>query len=106
MPRLGDPMLGNIGGCPNTPPMAETQPPVVVLQDHYTPEDMDELIVTLVDGAKNPIADERYILKKPDGTKEEGKTDSQGKIHVKKTISGVGKVIFPDREGGVSFVEE
>ncbi len=106
VPRLGDPMLGNIGGCPNTPPMAETQPPVVVLQDHYTPEDMDELIVTLVDGAKNPIADERYILKKPDGTKEEGKTDSQGKIHVKKTISGVGKVIFPDREGGVSFVEE
>lgn len=106
VPRLGDQMLGNIGGCPNTPPMAEIQPPIVVLPDHYTPEDMDELIVTLVDGAENPIAGERYILKKPDGTKEEGKTDSQGKIHIKKTISGVGKVIFPDREGGVSFVEE
>lgn len=105
VPRLGDQMVGNIGGCPNTPPAAELQPPIVVTPDHFTPEDMDELLVTLVDKTGNPIAGERYILKKPDGTREEGQTDSQGKIHVKKTIKGVGKVVFPDRKGGVSYVE-
>lgn len=104
VPRLGDQMIGNIGGSPNTPPMAEIQPPIAVQPARFTPDDMDELIVILVDGRKKPIANERYILKKPDGTKEEGKTDSEGKIRVKNTIKGVGKVVFPDRKGGVTHV--
>jgi uncharacterized Zn-binding protein involved in type VI secretion len=105
VPRLGDQMLGNIGGAPNTPPMAEIQPPIVVQPDHFAPDDLEELNFTLVDRGKNPIAGERYVLKKPDGTKEEGTTDSQGKIHVAKTIPGVGSVTFPDLEGGLTFVE-
>ena len=105
VPRLGDQMLGNIGGAPNASPMAELQPSIVVLSDHYTPEDMDELIIKLVDGKGTPIANEHYILKKPDGVREEGKTDDQGKIHIKKTIYGIGNVIFPDRRGGISYVE-
>jgi uncharacterized Zn-binding protein involved in type VI secretion len=105
VPRLGDQMLGNIGGAPNTPPMAEIQPPIVVLPDRFTPDDMDELIVTLVDRGGEPVKNERYILKKPDGTREEGKTDGQGKIHVRKTIKGVGKVVFPDVKGRIAFVE-
>jgi uncharacterized Zn-binding protein involved in type VI secretion len=105
VPRLGDQMIGNIGGSANTPPMAELQPPIVVLPDHYTEADMDKLTVVLVYGNGQPIKDERYILKKPDGVKIEGKTDGQGRIHVEKTISGLGKIIFPDlKEGGISIV--
>lgn len=102
VPRLGDQMLGNIGGSPNTPPMPEIQPPIVVLKDHYTEDDLEELTVLLVNGNREPVEGERYILKKPDGTTEEGKTDSEGKVHVKKTIAGLGKVVFPDLKGGIS----
>lgn len=103
VPRLGDSMIGNIGSAPNTPPMPETQPPIVVLKDHYTEEDLEELTVVLVNGAREPIKDERYILKKPDGTTLEGKTDGEGKVYVKKTIAGLGKVSFPDLKGGISI---
>lgn len=98
VPRLGDLMLGNIGaGLPNTPPMPEVQPPSFVtpisarIKDSY-----DKLKIEIVNRAGEPLKDLRYILKKPDGTKEEGTTDSSGKITVEKTIAGVGRVIFPD----------
>jgi uncharacterized Zn-binding protein involved in type VI secretion len=104
VPRLGDQMLGNKGSAPNTPPMPEAQPPIVVIPDNYVENDLDDLIVTLVTEGGEPIPDEKYVLKKPDGTKEDGKTDSQGKITVNQTIPGVGKIIFPDLEGGISIV--
>jgi hypothetical protein len=31
VPRLADPMVQNIGGAPNTPPMPIVQPPLVVV---------------------------------------------------------------------------
>ena len=49
-------------------------------------------------------SNERYILKKPDGTRVEGRTDSQGKITVEQTVSGVGSIVFPDlKEGALTF---
>lgn len=39
VPRLGDMMLQNKGGSPNTPPMAEVQPPVIVVA---MDEDLEE----------------------------------------------------------------
>jgi len=104
VPRLGDMMLGNIGSCPNTPPSPEFQPPLVVLPDQFTKEDMDKLVVVLFNGKDEPIKNERYILKKPDGTRVEGRTDSQGKITVEQTVSGVGSIVFPDlKEGALTF---
>jgi uncharacterized Zn-binding protein involved in type VI secretion len=96
--RLGDLMLGNKGGTFNTPPSPEVQPPLVVVpgvdpDEQYKP---DSLKVKLVDGAGNPIKDERYVLRKPDGSKLEGKTDGSGTIEIKETVTGLGKVVFPD----------
>lgn len=101
--RLGDQMVGNIGGSPNTPPAPEMQPPAVVLPAHFTPRDMEELTVRLVTESGEPIRNERYILKKPDGIREEGRTDSDGRVHVGTTVSGVGRVIFPDMEGRIDY---
>jgi uncharacterized Zn-binding protein involved in type VI secretion len=43
VPRLGDMMLQNKGGSPNTPPMPEVQPPtVVVIAPGTAPPDEDE----------------------------------------------------------------
>ena len=98
--RFGDLMLGNKGGTFNTPPSPEIQSPLVVLPGVIPDPDVqrkpDKLKILLVDGAGNPIKDERYILIKPDGTKLEGKTDGAGKIEVDETITGLGKIIFPD----------
>jgi hypothetical protein len=97
--RLGDQMIGNIGGAPNTPPSPELQPPAVVLPDHFKEQDMEELIVRLVTEGGAPLKNERYILKRPDGTREEGRTDGDGRIQLKSTVPGVGRVVFPDMEG-------
>jgi hypothetical protein len=56
----------------------------------------DALKVKLLDGAGNPIKDERYVLRKPDGSKLEGKTDGSGVVALKETVVGLGKVVFPD----------
>jgi uncharacterized Zn-binding protein involved in type VI secretion len=99
--RLGDLMLGNKGGTFNTPPSPEVQSPLVVLPGVIPDDDLqlkpDKLKITLVDGTGKPMKDERYILIKPDGSRVEGKTDSSGKILVEATITGLAKVIFPDR---------
>ncbi len=104
VPRLGDQMIGNMSGSANTPPMAEMQPPLVVPKDSYVGE-QDKLTVQLLDGRDEPMKNKKCILKKPDGTREEMTTDGDGKIHVPKTIYGVGKVVFPDTEGIISYVE-
>ena len=104
VPRLGDQMIGNMGITANTAPMPEIQPSLTVQADSYAGE-LDKMAITLMDGSGKPIKNKKYILKKPDGTSEEGKTDGQGKIHVQKTICGVGKVVFPDTEGVLSYDE-
>ena len=96
--RLGDLMLGNKGGTFNTPPSPEVQPPLVVVPgvDPDEQRKPDALKVKLLDGAGNPIKDERYVLRKPDGSKLEGKTDGSGAVELKETVVGLGKVVFPD----------
>jgi uncharacterized Zn-binding protein involved in type VI secretion len=47
VPRLGDMMVQNIGGAPNTPPMPEVQPPTVVV------------VVPGVDGPADEAAEEQ-----------------------------------------------
>jgi hypothetical protein len=96
--RLGDLMLGNKGGTFNTPPSPEVQPPLVVVPGVAPDEQRkpDALKVKLLDGAGNPIKDERYVLRKPDGSKLEGKTDGSGVVALKETVVGLGKVVFPD----------
>lgn len=96
VPRLGDHMLGNKGSAPNTPPSPETQPPAAASLSDIDPDHEESLHIKVVDPAGNPIKDLRYVLKRPDGTKQEGKTDASGEINVDTTIAGVGKVVFPD----------
>jgi hypothetical protein len=43
VPRLGDLMLQNKGGAPNTPPFPEVQPPAIVVA---TDEDLDDNEIT------------------------------------------------------------
>ena len=97
VPRLGDLMLGNKGSAPNTPPMPEVQPPAFVPPQTGTDVEHqpDKIKIKVVDGNDDPVKDVEYKLKKPDGTKEEGKLDASGEIKVDKTAAGVGKIILP-----------
>jgi hypothetical protein len=101
VPRLMDMMLGNIGGAPNTPPMPLMQPPIVVVAMDLTEEESDSITIVLKDRGGKPIKDEKYVLELRDGKKQEGKTDGSGKVKVDKTVSGAGRVRFPDLEGTV-----
>jgi hypothetical protein len=96
--RLGDLMLGNKGGTFNTPPVAEVQPPLppIVMVSTEVKQQPDALHVTVVDRDGKPVKDVRYTLMKPDGTTQEGRTDSSGKIELQETITGHAKIIFPD----------
>jgi hypothetical protein len=98
VPRLGDMMLGNKGSAPNTPPMAEIQPPAVVppATDKEIESPPDKITIKVVDGKGNPVKDVKYKLKKPDGTTEEGTLSSSGEIKVPKSAPGTGKISFPD----------
>lgn len=95
--RQGDLMLGNKGSAVNTPPAPLQQPPMPAAKEVAPGElepDRIELVVT--DGAGQPLADVRYVLETPEGKKIEGKTDGAGTIKVDETISGVGRITFPD----------
>jgi len=96
--RLGDLMLGNKGGTFNTPPAPEVQPPLVVAPAVASDvqQKPDALKIKLVDRAGKPIKDERYVLRKPDGSTLEGKTDGSGTIEAKETVIGLGNIVFPD----------
>jgi uncharacterized Zn-binding protein involved in type VI secretion len=96
--RLGDLMLGNKGGTFNTPPMPEVQPPAAVIPGLIVSEEdkPDKLHLRVVDAGGNPMKDVRYILLKPDGTQQEGKTDGSGKIELPETVTGLAKIIFPE----------
>ncbi len=99
--RLGDLMLGNKGGTFNTPPAPEVQAPLpAALADTITLEkpEPDSLGVKLVDGAGKAIKNRKFVLLRPEGTKEEGTTDGAGEIQVKDTVSGLGQVLFPELE--------
>lgn len=95
--RFGDLMLGN---KKNTPPMPELQGPLVVMGKAPDELKPDSIEVVVVDGAGNPLADVKYVLEAPDGSKVEGKTDSSGKISVKETVQGIGRLVFPELEPG------
>lgn len=99
--RATDLMLGNKGGTFNTPPMPEIQPPMPSVLPPLPGErtEDDSLEVELVDRAGNPLADVRYVLKNPDGTTKEGRTDTSAKIKVDKTTSGYGRITLPDYPG-------
>jgi hypothetical protein len=91
--RFGDLMLGNKGGGPNTPPSPEVQQPqpaAAVLECKP-----DSLEVLVVDGADKPLGGVEYALETPDGQKAKDKTDRSGKIQVKKTMAGTGRIAFP-----------
>jgi hypothetical protein len=99
VPRLGDMMLGNKGAAPNTPPMSEIQPPApAVALDQSIKLSPDKIKIKVLDAAGKPMDNIRYIIKLPDGSKKEGKTDSAGLIEVDETISGIAQVIFPDHK--------
>lgn len=95
--RALDLMLGN---KKNTPPMPETQPPLVAMGK--SPGDLkpDSMEVLVLDAAGKPLKDVKYVLETPDGQKIEGKTDASGKITVKETIQGMGRLVFPDLKLG------
>lgn len=99
VPRLGDHMLGNKGSAPNTPPSPETQPPAAAAGVDANPEIEESLHIEVIDPAGNPVKDLRYVLKRPDGSEQEGKTDASGKIDIDTTIAGVGRIVFPDVPG-------
>lgn len=96
VPRLGDQMLGNKGGSPNTPPAPEMQPPSIVVSVDVTEKDKDKLVIKVLNPEGDPVKDVKYILRKPDGTEEEGTTSSSGEITLDNTIRGSGKILFPE----------
>ncbi len=96
--RVGDLMLGNKGGAVNTPPAPEQQAPMPAAKEVAPGElEPDKLAVLVTDLAGQPLADLRYVLVTPDGQKKEGTTDASGKIKVGETITGIGRIAFPDR---------
>jgi hypothetical protein len=54
--------------------------------------------IELIDGAGEPIADERYFVELPDGSKKSGRTDAQGFARIDGVDPGTAKVSFPDRD--------
>ena len=98
VPRLGDLMLGNKGGTPNTAPVPEVQPPLAPAATAVSAIEPDRMVIVLKDWAGNPIANERYVLELAGGEKREGKTDGSGRVTVEKTWEGIGRVIFPECE--------
>jgi hypothetical protein len=95
--RFGDLMLGNKGSAVNTPPAPEQQAPMPVAKE-VAPVDPkpDRLVVLVTDGAGQALAGIHYVLVTPDGQKVDGKTDGSGKITVDETITGIGRIVFPD----------
>ncbi len=108
VPRLGDLMLGNKGATFNTPPMPEVQPPAVVppATDKAVEHEPDKLKIKVVDGKGEGLKEVAYKLKKPDGTKEEGKIDASGEISIEKSTSGVGKIVLPEKKGATIIRKE
>ncbi len=94
--RFGDQMLGNKGGCPNTPPSPEVQGPAPGQGESGAELDPDKIELLVADAAGKPLADVKYLLKTPDGKSVEGKTDGSGKIKVDETFAGIGRITFPD----------
>jgi uncharacterized protein (DUF2345 family) len=68
--------------------------------------DPDRLVVQLVDRSGAPIKDAQYVLTRPDGTVEKGKTDGSGKVEIKKTVTGIGHLEFPDYGKGSIHVKD
>jgi hypothetical protein len=102
--RFGDLMLGNKGSAVNTPPMAEQQAPAPAAREVAPGElEPDALEVVVTDGAGNALADVRYVLEAPDGSRVEGTTDSSGKVSVPETVRGIARITFPDVPG--AYVE-
>jgi len=96
--RFGDLMLGNKGGAVNTPPSPEQQAPMPMAKQ-VAPGELkpDKLTVLVTDPEGQPLVDLRYVLVTPDGQRQEGTTDASGKIVVDETITGIGRIAFPDR---------
>jgi len=103
VPRMGDQMLGNKGVTFNTPPANEVQPPNPAMVTEMSLSDEqnepDRMEIKVVNRAGEPLKDIAYVLLKPDGTKEEGKSDASGLITIDDTIKGVGKIGFPELKG-------
>jgi hypothetical protein len=95
--RALDQMTGNKG---NTAPMPELQPPLVAMGKQ--PGDLKpDALVVIVNGADGKaLAGVKYVLETPDGQKLEGKTDGSGKIEVKETVRGIGRITFPELPEG------
>ncbi len=106
--RLTDLMLGNKGSTFNTPPMAEMQPPAIVppVLDEAIEHKPDTLRIKVVNPKGDPLKDVAYKIKKPDGTKQEGKLDESGEITIDNTAPGVGRIVLPDNKGAVIEYEE
>ena len=47
--------------------------------------------------AGSALADVRYVLTTPEGKQVEGRTDGSGTIKVDESITGIGRIVFPDR---------
>ncbi len=95
--RFSDLMLGNKGSAANTPPAPEQQAPAPMAREVGPAElQPDRLTVLVTDAAGNALADVRYVLETPDGRTVDGKTDGAGKIAVDETVTGIGRITFPD----------
>jgi hypothetical protein len=105
--RFGDLMLGNKGSAVNTPPMPEMQAPAPVARE-VAPGELqpDRLEILVTDAAGDPLPDVRYVLETPDGRRIEGTTDSSGKIRVDETVTGLGRISFPDLGDACADVKE
>ncbi|MEA2563912.1 MAG: hypothetical protein QOH06_5416 [Acidobacteriota bacterium] len=60
------------------------------------PEQKHWLEIELLDDEGKPIANERYFVELPDGSKLSGRTDSQGRARAEDVDPGTAKVSFPD----------
>ncbi|HET8542768.1 MAG TPA: DUF4150 domain-containing protein [Anaeromyxobacter sp.] len=95
--RFSDLMVGNKSAAANTPSAPEQQAPAPAARE-VAPGELqpDRLTVLVTDGAGNPLADVHYVLETPDGRSVEGNTDGAGKIVVDETVTGIGRITFPD----------
>jgi hypothetical protein len=105
--RYGDLMLGNKGSAVNTPPAPLQQAPMPAAKE-VAPGELkpDKIELTVTDMAGNALADVRYVLTTPEGKQLEGKTDGSGMIKVDESVSGIGRIDFPDIPDAVVDLRE
>ena len=94
------------GGAESTDPGQNTR--YTATREEPTPGEMEPEVerhefagtwieFQLVDAAEQPVANERYIVTLPDGTVEEGTTDSEGVCRFENLDVGLAYIQLPDR---------